>query len=58
MSMLRFTATDLVKAPSGREAQRKRADQIMRGIMLATATVAVVPLIGLITYILINGLPF
>lgn len=58
MSVLRFTATDLIKAPSGREAQRRRADRIMRGIMLATATIAVVPLLGLITYILINGLPF
>jgi phosphate transport system permease protein len=58
VSVLRFTAADLVKAPSGRDARRRRADRIMRGIMLATATIAVVPLVGLITYIITNGLPF
>ena len=58
MSVLRFTAADLVKAPSGRDARRRRADRFMRGIMLATATIAVVPLVGLITYIITNGLPF
>ena len=30
----------------------------MRGIMFVTAAIAVVPLIGLITYIITNGLPF
>ena len=58
MSVLRFTAADLVKAPSGRDARRRRADRFMRGIMFVTATIAVVPLIGLITYIITNGLPF
>ena len=58
MSVLRFTAADLVKAPSGRDARRRRADRFMRGIMLVTATIAVVPLVGLITYIIANGLPF
>ena len=58
MSVLRFTAADLVKAPSGRDARRRRADRFMRGIMLVTATIAVVPLVGLITYIITNGLPF
>jgi len=58
VSVLRFTAADLVKAPSGRDARRRRADRFMRGIMLATATIAVVPLVGLITYIITNGLPF
>ena len=58
MSVLRFTAADLVKAPSGRDARRRRADRFMRGIMLASATIAVVPLVGLITYIITNGLPF
>ena len=58
MSVLRFTAADLVKAPSGRDARRRRADRFMRGIMFVTAAIAVVPLIGLITYIITNGLPF
>ena len=58
MSVLRFTAADLLKAPSGRDAQRRRADRFMRGIMFVTAAIAVVPLIGLITYIITNGLPF
>ena len=30
----------------------------MRGIMFVTAAIAVGPLIGLITYIITNGLPF
>ena len=58
MSVLRFTAADLVKAPSGRDARRRRADRFMRGIMFVTAAIAVGPLIGLITYIITNGLPF
>jgi len=58
VSVLRFTAADLVKAPSGRDARRRRADRFMRGIMFVTAAIAVVPLIGLITYIITNGLPF
>ena len=58
MSVPRFTAADLVKAPSGRDARRRRADRLMRGIMFVTAAIAVVPLIGLITYIITNGLPF
>ena len=58
MSVLRFTAADLVKAPSGRDARRRRADRFMRGMMFVTAATAVVPLIGLITYIITNGLPF
>ena len=58
MSLLRFTAADLVKAPSGRDARRRRADRFMRGIMFVTAAIAVVPLIGLILYIITNGLPF
>ena len=58
MSVLRFTAADLVKAPSGRDARRRRADRFMRGMMFVTAAIAVVPLIGLITYIITNGLPF
>jgi len=58
VSALRFTAADLVKAPSGRDARRRRADRFMRGIMLVTAAIAVVPLIGLITYIITNGLPY
>ena len=58
MSVLRFTAADLVKAPSGRDARRRRADRFMRGMMFVTAATAVGPLIGLITYIITNGLPF
>ena len=58
MSVLRFTAADLVKAPSGRDARRRRADRFMRGMMFVTAAIAVVPLIGLSTYIITNGLPF
>lgn len=58
MSVLRFTAADLVKAPSGSDARRRRTDRLMRGIMFGTAAIAVVPLFGLITYILTNGLPF
>jgi len=58
VSVLRLAATDLVKSPSGRDARRKRADQFMRSIMFVTAAIAVVPLIGLITYIAIHGLPY
>ena len=58
MSVLRFTAADLVKAPSGRDARRRRVDRLMRGLMLITAAIAVVPLMGLISYIITNGLPF
>ena len=58
MSVLRLAAADLVKSPSGRDARRKRADQLMRSIMFATAAIAVVPLIGLITYIAIHGVPY
>jgi len=58
MSLVRLTASDLTKAPSGRDARRRRSDQLMRGVMFVTAAAAVVPLIGLITFIAIHGIPF
>lgn len=58
MSLVRLTASDLTKAPSGRDARRRRSDQLMRSIMFATAAAAVIPLIGLITFIAIHGIPF
>jgi phosphate transport system permease protein len=58
MSLVRITASDLTKAPSGRDARRRRSDQLMRGVMFVTAAAAVVPLIGLITFIAIHGIPF
>ncbi len=58
MSLVRLTASDLTKAPSGRDARRRRSDQLMRSVMFATAAAAVIPLIGLITFIAIHGIPF
>lgn len=58
MSLVRLTASDLTKSPSGRDARRRRSDQVMRGVMFVTAAAAVIPLIGLITFIAIHGIPF
>lgn len=58
MSLVRLTASDLIKAPSGRDARRRRSDQFMRTAMFLTATIAIIPLVGLITYIALHGVPF
>ena len=58
MSLVRLTARDLENQPSGRDARRRRFDLAMRGLMLVTASIAIIPILGLVAFIAVHGVPY